>query len=257
MTTTYIKCSICLDHCLIPVEIICFGCDSTQFKPSCYSFHRLCQTCAETYLELDKPFYMRSSIKRCLFCNTDANPRILTKRNSYRKDFLTMSQDKRIVRCPNHAICGIELIHIDIERHYERECPHTIIECMCGVWDKRQIIDSAEHKNICSFYKFCDVCKTYCNIKEYEHHLKQEHNLIICVICHKTTSLELNIHLENECIFRLIFCKYCRKYIRSKDLREHYVDHIIESRHNMHILSETMESEQSKILRMTDDCNSI
>ena len=248
------KCTICLDDCLIPVEIICFGCGVTQLKPSCFSFNRVCYLCANKYLELDRPFHQRSPVKRCIFCPAECNPRTLSEKTWYRKDFLLMQMDTSIVKCPNEN-CDFQDIHVTVDRHYTKDCDHTITACVCNTYVPRS--EMIAHKKKCSFFRECFECSKFFLVSEYERHLQESHGMIVCMICKHLSSLTLTDHLEKECVYRLIYCTYCHKFIRSKDLQEHYIEHAVELKHNVSLLHNTIEREQTKLLKITNMCNDL
>jgi hypothetical protein len=245
------KCIICLEKCVIPVEITCFGCATIQTKPSCFSFQRVCFVCATMYMELNKPYHKRSTTKRCLICPAECNPRALSEKTWYRKDFMLMRMDTSIdVHCPCEK-CSFTGSHIDVEKHYTGDCPYTITSCLCNTYVSR--CDMISHKKQCSFYRECSKCSEFLLVTEYERHLQDIHNMIVCLVCKDITSLDIADHLEQECNFRLVHCVHCRKYIRSKELHQHYVEHAVEIRYNLGLMYNVIDKEQAKLLRVNND----
>jgi hypothetical protein len=109
------------------------------------------------------------------------------------------------------------------------------------------------HKKKCSFYRECSKCSECFLVNDYDHHLQDSHGMIVCLLCKNITSLDMADHLEQECSFRLVYCVHCRKYIRSKELHQHYVEHVVETRYNLGLMHNVIEREQDKLLRITSD----
>lgn len=256
MTQEWVKCAICLDVCVIPVEITCFGCSLPDSqKPSCFSFYRVCELCAIQYLEMDKPPEQRSESKRCLFCESTCNPKhsIL----SYRKDYLLMQLDPNPdVPCPN-ADCDHRGTHALIEQHYSHECPHTIIWCQCNAHGTREHITSHQHRSQCVFYEECSICHTMVLLHKVSDHYQISHDMKLCSMCHKATRLSINEHLMEECSMRLISCSYCQKYLQAKHLMSHCMEHATECRQRMEILKKVFDKEKVLLNQIIENCKQL
>lgn len=238
------KCAICLSSCTIPVEMTCFGCYYYDcHKPSCMTFHRVCEPCAIRYLELDRAPEQRSESKRCLFCESTCNPRNMI--SSYRIDFVLLRLDTNPdVRCPNQE-CSVTGSHSMIEEHYHHECPWTITFCLCNTYGTRDLIASRTHRESCIFYEKCSVCSAYVLINKMVHHYEQTHEMKVCTDCSKPTKLSMKEHLFHECNERLLICPFCQKYLQIKEAYKHYISHAEECQHRMGILKQVYEKENN------------
>lgn len=255
MTQEFIpKCAICLDTCVIPVEITSFECYEYN-KPSCFSFHRVCELCAIKYLELNIPSEQRSESKRCLFCDSVCNPKSALL--FYRKDYLLIQLDPNPnVSCPN-SDCNIVGTHSFIENHYSKSCDYTIISCICNKYGIRKLMNSREHCLNCVFYRECIECKSMIYINKLSDHYKINHNMKLCNICKIPTKLSLNQHLIEECLMRLVNCPYCHKYLQAKSYMEHCIEHVIEIRQRIDILKKVYDKELILLDKIIKDCKQI
>ena len=203
-------CEICHHVCVIPVKITCFPCSKTD-KVHCHSLKRFCQSCVETYLELDKLEDERSQIKQCMYCMDVVNPRYLTARTSYEKDFLTMSFDFSFYKCI-HKECSYVGTQIFLNRHLENECMYSIKTCECchlPILSK----DVDSHIEECEGYIVCKVCCKLILTCNYSQHLSSQHLLSECCYCETLMDeYKHQHHIIYDCQYRPKKCKYCHSF---------------------------------------------
>jgi hypothetical protein len=233
------KCAICLEKVFIPVELICFQCSKTN-EINCHSFNRVCEKCVIDYLSLDKHAQDRDSIKKCIYCDSVINPQKIVE-SPYKIDFLLMSLDNdHEVMCPFcNQYCST---HINVYKHLQKDCYEYKIHCICGFYDSRKYIDSS-HKKKCCFFKECIECHNWIYIKDYDKHIQSEHNKNYCNICSRTTLLERIEHIESECIYRLIQCKYCDKKLMAETFLDHLIVHLDDCKLRLELLKDVHEKE--------------
>jgi len=251
------QCTICLDEVFIPVEMTAFQC-STVRERNCYSFKRLCQECAVRYLELDRPPSRRATHKKCLFCDSNINPceLVVSPRGSrcmegYKKDYLFMSMDPRILTCRYcHEFTGS---HLEMEKHVERECRKRRVDCYCGLRGCKMDIESEEHRRVCCFYRECLVCHEFVIVHDQEMHLAKEHQMILCEQCQKPTSLSLDEHKRNECAMRTIECRHCYKSLLANAYLDHLTEHARDCKNRLALLREMKSKEMVLFLRYSQE----
>lgn len=241
-------CNICLEDVVIPVEITVFRCGQSHER-NCYSFHRQCEKCVISYLELDKKPQFRSSLKKCLFCDETINPREIME-DAYKKDFLFMSIDSRMISC---SLCEFEGSHLDLEKHATKECKNQMKECPCGLRDKRSIVLSEDHKKDCCFFKECLVCHCFIYIADMEKHYALLHRMEVCNICSKPTSLSLLEHKNQECPMRNLQCRHCHSKMMAHQYIDHVMDHASESKNRLTLLTDVLQKENKLYQRYTQE----
>ena len=239
-------CSICLDETLIPVELTVFPCCSSQER-NCYSFKRLCESCVKIYLELDVKLEQRSTFKKCLFCNSCINPRDIVNK-PYKKDFLLMSMDTRVLKCKD---CEFQGTHLELEKHLEKNCPQKIIECFCNISGTREKIESSSHRKVCCFFKQCLICLEYIYCNDFEKHLSLEHKMFHCQLCQKPTMTPLDLHIQEECSLRVVNCKHCPKKLIANVYLDHIVEHIHDSKLRLSLIDDLKVKEMDMFHRLS------
>lgn len=245
-------CSICLDDVIIPVEITIFPCCNNHER-NCYSFKRLCESCVLRYLELELKVKDRSFYKKCLFCDSYINPQEIVGK-SYKKDYMFMSMDTRILQCKN---CDFKGSHLDLEKHVEKDCSKKLTECFCNVIDTREILESPEHRKTCCFFKQCLICNEFVYCNDLEKHLGILHNMINCGLCQKPTTLSINLHLKNECPMRLIKCKHCSETLIANLYLDHLIEHTNDCKKRLSLLQDLKIKEMDLFSILSKDIQNI
>jgi len=242
-------CSICLEDCIIPVEMTIFQCTLTQ-DINCYSFKRMCESCVITYLELDKKYSSRNTFKKCLFCCSWVNPQEIVGKTAYKKDYLLMSLDTRKLPCKN---CDFVGNHLELEKHVVKECKKKLVECNCNVVGPKDFIESKEHRKACAFFKQCLECDEYIYNNDFENHLRDSHEMIVCQFCQKPTVLKVQEHLQLECSLRKMECKHCPKTMVANQYLEHLIEHTKDCKTRLGLLKDLKIKEMSLFQRLSSE----
>lgn len=232
-------CSICLDPALIPVEPICFGCNSNA-EMSCFSMKRVCFLCAENYLDLSNPKYCRS-IKKCIYCPLTVNLQKFTKNECFRVDYWMMGQDTEKKTCPS---CPFEGSHIEIARHFIQSCPKFNVECECGMVCKRE--DISQHQKECIKYKLCVLCMENVLDTDMPRHMYYQHDKTKCFTCHQYISMpDLTNHILAECPERLVSCHVCSGYVKQRSIKKHLKEHLTKVRKSIKTMKQKLGEEKN------------
>jgi len=207
------------------------------------------------YLEILVPYSLKTSTKRCLFCNFICNPKKIIPSLAYKKDYLLMKMDSSMeVPCPNSPKCSFIGTHLQVDKHVEKFCDYQSIICICNKMGERCLIQSDIHRVQCPFYRQCEICQATIFMEKMKSHLQFQHSMELCNICKKPTTFSMLTHLETECMYRTIRCDYCSKFFSVKDYTDHILDHAIEAKHRIQILHEILEAEEKKFQSIIDDC---
>lgn len=249
------ECLLCQSDLRIPAQIICFPCSrSVNGEPGCNAAKRYCVPCIRKYLELNTPKENRSLSKKCLFCPSKVNPRLLgTFDQVYSKDYFTMSQDTRIDYTCFHDDkgCAFKGSQNELDRHLKRDCIYRTSSCKCKKFYIAQY--EAEHRQDCPYFKECPKCKQMISIDMLSAHLFEEHDLVKCAHTECNDLLATNKqcdHMEKQCKFRMVVCKHCKKCTRATDLASHVLDHIRGEQRNIQELAQRMMTIRQRL----DDC---
>lgn len=219
-----IQCCICHDHVRVPVRFTCFPCKTQPGKPSCNSITRVCLLCAREYLQLNKKRSDRTTHRKCLTCPAQVRCSTLCAINSYEKDFLMMTHDKREDYKCFHDDCSFKGTQNGLDHHIQTECPYRIISCQyCKLY--YQAMEETTHITTCPEYSCCFYCKKYIPKQEERRHYK-EHNLQNCRYCYKWVHNDVYIQHKNTCPEKPYECVYCHKNFQRKHIYDHLVEHV-------------------------------
>lgn len=236
-----VQCPICLEECRVPVEVTCFSCYRMD-AIHCHSLIRFCRHCCITLFELEKPLQERREYLKCLFCDAWCNPQTLMQL-PFRVDFFSIRNNEiGPVRCP-HCMTQIPT-HYDLEKHVFSNCLLSPTHlCECGEY----LINPILHHCI-----WCSICNVFVYDKL---HLLYAHDMKFCGQCQKFTELDLNIHMEKECLARIMTCKYCKNELQALYFPSHLLAHLEESKERCRMLDEIIEKEKLIQQRILLECN--
>jgi hypothetical protein len=217
------NCCICLEKCLIPVEVKCFSC-YTPNQISCSSFCRVCIACVFRFLQLDIDSDQRDFTKKCLFCPGTVSPYTLSPDNAFRLDYTLMLMDSKVDHvcsfCLNYS--GSQIM---IHQHLERECPKYSKQCECKKVFQKQ--DFYFHLFSCSSHFHCKLCTKYIEKSQFTNHMKFIHNYISCPYCQQYVFSEIFLdHTENNCLERPVTCGFCFEVMKHQYYKTHLVEHL-------------------------------
>lgn len=181
-------CFICLQKCVIPIQLRKFKCFS-DFEMNCHSTKKICVQC-----------YTQSKIEKCVFC------RSLPRENGdICIDFQTIQTDEfSVYTCP--FCTNFSGSHFDLYKHLKEKC---LIFCPCGEilkreYEKKHYEKECDKKHEC---KLCNKFVTHCN-----------HSY--CYYCKDTS------HTEESCKNIKYECSECSESIHKFELVEHILSHI-------------------------------
>jgi len=224
------NCCICMERCLIPVEIICFPCYRLN-QLGCSSFCRICIMCANHFLQLDMHQEQRDFVKKCIYCPATIPLHLLSNDKAFRVDYSLMLLDSK----PNH-ICPFCLNYtgnqIMLHHHLEKECPKFPKQCECKKVFLKQ--DFYFHLFTCPSHIHCPLCTKYISKLVYNDHLKTIHAYDSCPHCEQFISTEFLInHTENICPLRPVICTFCFKLLKYNQYHSHLNLHLNETINEM------------------------
>lgn len=230
------NCPICLDPCLVPVEITGFPC----FRPDrihCHSFARFCFHCAARLFELEKAPEGRSVKARCPFCYSETDPRQIRVSPPFRIDWeAVQTSSQEAVDCPS---CGLEAETVEeLARHCDRSC------CACVL--------PSNHKD----EKDCLVCRNTADRDSplFHLHMTKTHRMNYCVLCTNYTSLSIRRHHKMECLRRIVPCRHCDMSIQALFFADHLIEHLHESKERQSLLEDLLLKEREMYRRMLEEC---
>lgn len=214
-----VVCPICQDTVSIPVLINVFPCYDKN-KIHCFTFTRVCLTCALQYLYLKSSRESRPSSVKCLYCPATCNPQTLSLSNHVQFDYFLPRVSPHLV--PVHCPFCFEYTSSIIS--HLSECKYMYVECECGYVTFRQLLKY--HTHHCPHYRSCKVCAQIIHERDYFHHLLLEHDHMECEYCHDYFHFrEIVNHKANDCPYRKIHCRFCSKNIPFNEFKEHLEVH--------------------------------
>ena len=80
-------------------------------------------------------------------------------------------------------------------------------------------------------------------MKDFDNHIKNDHFKNYCNICSRSTPLDILDHVQTECIYRTISCKYCDKKLIGPLYIDHLIIHLDESKNRLSLLKDVYEKE--------------
>jgi hypothetical protein len=215
----YPRCIICLQKCIVPVEITCFPCSAQPHSKNCMSFRRFCYECAVEYLSLGVS--CKKTIK-CILFDARVDAYTLHHETAFRIDYMLMQLDTSLNTCPYCA--EYEGVQLDVHKHMMNECQKRFYFCACR--ERVSLEQKKEHEQTCSLYCFCQRCREPVLKHLYNHHLFTAHNIVQCYQCKESFHCSLMTqHQENICLFRRIPCTICSENIVLIQLTRHLQNH--------------------------------
>jgi len=214
-----VVCPFCQDTVSIPVLIHVFPCYDKN-KIHCFTFIRVCLTCALQYLHLKTSRESRPTSVKCLYCPATCNPQTLSLTNHIQLDYFlpTVSPHVLPTNCP---FC---FQYTSSMTSHLLECKYNYVECDCGYVTFRQLLKYHTHQ--CPHYRTCKVCAKTVHERDYFHHLLLEHDHMECEYCHDYFHFrEIGNHKTNNCPFRKVQCRFCIQKIPFNEFKEHLESH--------------------------------
>ena len=205
------ECFICLQTCIIPIQLKCFSCFETK-KITCHTFQRICISC-----------FLSNQISKCSFCHKEKI------NNNFEIDFTSIQKDEfSILTCP---FCkDFRGNHMDLWKHMSESC---IVFCECNkIYLKKKTKYHFEKE--CSIYKWCSICND--GVKFCPH--------ISCSICQKKN------HCIENCPERKIECRECSTMVMAKDYIEHHLEHIESIKTKIDFFSTSLKKEKIKYYQL-------
>lgn len=204
------ECFICLQKCIIPLQLQCYECFSMN-EMNCHSIKRICVSC-----------YSKTKISSCSFCHAKR------QNNNTLVDFDTIHNDEfSILTCP---FCSeFQGNHFGLYKHLKSKC---LVFCTCGdIFLKK---NEKQHFQTCQEKRWCELCKEF--VKECGHSY--------CSIC---SSIE---HTKKMCQERTFQCRECNEKKKIFEIIEHYMEHIEESKKKTIFYKKELSNEKKKYHRM-------
>lgn len=142
-----IKCPICLELPVIPVQVLCFPCD-------CMGGQRLCLSCARSWLHLHYRQSIRNHVEqKCLYCDSKLSHN-MREHDLIQIDMLLLQNrlNEKVI-CPCGYSDKYNIIH-----HIREICPLTNEQCIhCFEDVPRLEITSKQHVLYCNAYEKCPI----------------------------------------------------------------------------------------------------
>lgn len=228
------ECGICLSWMRIPVRFICFRCEATTGRPTCNSMFRCCLLCARTYLELNKVRSDRTSYKKCPLCPCKVDPRTLSAKNAYEKDFVLMDLDSRNNHRCIHEECSFTGSQLDLNRHISSECEYRLVNCCECKSAYFPFLQRDRHVSECTQYLSCPVCAERVPKRVYEYHVVQQHRYERCSDC------GIFVPPMHNCPNKMIVCKFCHSRVAKTYNKEHLQKHVVTFQRKIMEISEVL-----------------
>lgn len=168
------------------------------------------------------PPRQRSRNKKCLMCPAMTNPRDLSDRNAYEKDFLCMSMDPREdLACPHE--CGFTASQNGLDEHLRSLCPRRTVSCaLCHATHRAE----EDHARVCPYMKACPECEIFVSKTEMDHHLMAVHEYVECEHCPSLFSRAIAEKHVPVCPFRKMPCPECAQRVVVDTMRSHLMKHL-------------------------------
>lgn len=212
-------CYICQNEVYLPVEITCFPCYQRN-NIHCFTYVRLCISCAISYLHLNKSVEDRTNVK-CLFCSKHCDTKILTTNNSFCFDFWQIRENNF-----SEGVCPFcfKIVNTNLPDHILKTCPYFYEQCSCGRVTTKECMSL--HVKYCTHYIQCKICRQHIKKFDFELHCFDHHDLFLCEPCGQyIISDDYFSHRNYRCPKRNISCEFCDKEIQFSEYEEHLLQH--------------------------------
>ena len=204
------ECFVCLQKCVIPLQLQCYDCFSTH-EMNCNSTKRICVQCIT-----------KTKLETCSFCRSKkVNNNIVVDFQGIHNDVFS------ILSCP--FCIEFKGSHFDLYKHLKGKCLNF---CSCGDLFLRK--EEKKHYETCKEKTWCSKCKEFVKKCHHQH----------CSICSSSE------HSDIICKNRTLQCTICKEEKKIFQIIEHYMEHLEKSKNKVAVFKQEYLEEKKKYQAM-------